>query len=543
MSDHNERLKNIGRFVPPPKGTKAFSDLDKKIKEQLRDPKFQKWSKEKFNRCQNNLHLQLSNGAGLIIDPEIRSFQKEFNVRNWQYGLRSMPTSFNIMESFFDYDPEFQFFKLLDEEDHQFSFTDFIDFVTSPDCCDSLEGIRESFEEDLIYSYNIINELDELTFRTDADNVFVLAGVSIIRRGNEITIFAICGEKFNYEETKKSFEENDPLKSAKTFKPNIKVHPDLKTEPVLLLNNRKYHKVLIASRFNIDRLTSECNYIIKDNNSSFLVITDDPDGLTDWKGEFLTSDMEEVLKNGIIEINRHKALFEVLINCLHLPVYFDFKEEDIKEEEHPTKLQEHNHKTLYRKQKNFDFKLKIKSRTVWTLNKDSEMTSDSIILFNDEMKIERSGFYKRLDYNQYGKDKGGQRIHGKTWVDKVQSWYESYKDNKPLIVNKKKSLIRTGLNPGVIYVMRNASHDKNIFKVGLTTRDSETRAKELYSTTSSVDKFLVANEWNVGDCSTIEKLIHKKLEAYRINERREFFKIDYSKLIKIIEGVVYENEY
>lgn len=543
MSDHNERLSKIGIFAAPPEGSKARADLDRKVKEDLNNPEFVKWSKDNFNRCRNNLHLQLSNGAGLIVDPEIRWFQQEFTVRNWEHGLRSMPSSFNIMEAFFEYDPKIQFFKLLDEEDHQFSFTDFIDFVTSPNCPSSLKNVGDNFQEDLIYSYNIINELDELTFRTDAESTFVLAGVSIVKRGNEITIFGVCGQKFDYEETKKALEEDDPVKTGKTFKPKIKAHPDLNTEPVLLLNNKQYQKVLAASRFNIETLTTECNYLLIDNNSSFMIITDDPSGMTNEKGEFLTKDLEGVLKSGIEKIDKNKALFEALINCLHLPEYFDLNEDAINQREYPTKLQEEKDKSLFRKDKNFDFNLKIKSRTVWSLERD-EMTkseSDSIILMNDEMKIERSGFYKRLEYNQFGKDRNGERMRGKTWVDKVQTWHESTKDNKSLILEKKIPT-KKGANPGIIYVMRNASHDKDIFKVGLTTRNSETRAQELSSTTSSVDKFLVANEWHVGDCTLAEKLIHERLKSFRLNDRREFFKIDYLKLMKIIVEVIGELE-
>jgi hypothetical protein len=81
--------------------------------------------------------------------------------------------------------------------------------------------------------------------------------------------------------------------------------------------------------------------------------------------------------------------------------------------------------------------------------------------------------------------------------------------------------------------MRNASHSIDIFKVGMTTRSSIDRAKELSSATGVPDKFLIVDEWKVNDCVLAEKIIHKALDQYRVNSNREFFKIKYAALVKI----------
>ena len=86
--------------------------------------------------------------------------------------------------------------------------------------------------------------------------------------------------------------------------------------------------------------------------------------------------------------------------------------------------------------------------------------------------------------------------------------------------------------------MRNASHDINIFKIGLTTRNTKTRAKELSSSTGAPDKFLVAQEWRVADCAQAERAIHERLERYRVNDRREFFKIEYDVAVAAISEIV-----
>ncbi|MFK2342485.1 GIY-YIG nuclease family protein [Bacteroides fragilis] len=48
-----------------------------------------------------------------------------------------------------------------------------------------------------------------------------------------------------------------------------------------------------------------------------------------------------------------------------------------------------------------------------------------------------------------------------------------------------------------------------MFKVGLTRRDCETRAKELSSATGVPDKYLIVEEFATADCVLAEKLIHE----------------------------------
>lgn len=112
------------------------------------------------------------------------------------------------------------------------------------------------------------------------------------------------------------------------------------------------------------------------------------------------------------------------------------------------------------------------------------------------------------------------------------SWYET--DN-PTIHNTQ---ITTSSNKsGYIYILHNPGHPVNLFKIGLTTKTVEERAKQL-SGTPSVDKFLIAHSWLVNDCVVAEKRIHEALDKFRINERREFFQIEFSEALKIIEPII-----
>ena len=86
--------------------------------------------------------------------------------------------------------------------------------------------------------------------------------------------------------------------------------------------------------------------------------------------------------------------------------------------------------------------------------------------------------------------------------------------------------------------MRSAQHEKDVFKVGLTTRNTLTRAKELSSNTSSIDQFGIMQEWAVSDCHKAESTIHALLAQYRVNKKREFFKCEYRHIFSTIHQVV-----
>jgi hypothetical protein len=90
---------------------------------------------------------------------------------------------------------------------------------------------------------------------------------------------------------------------------------------------------------------------------------------------------------------------------------------------------------------------------------------------------------------------------------------------------------------------------ENLVKVGKTSRDTESRAKELSSVTGVPTPFIVAFDAFFGDCSQAEDYVHNKLEqrGYRLASNREFFQAPLKEVIKtIIEAqqvlqLVYDN--
>jgi len=92
------------------------------------------------------------------------------------------------------------------------------------------------------------------------------------------------------------------------------------------------------------------------------------------------------------------------------------------------------------------------------------------------------------------------------------------------------------MNSTYIYVLVNPSFRDDLIKIGLTrTKTPEERAKKLTSTTGVPNEFVVAYKKHVFDSDRMEKLVHKYLEPFRSNQRREFFVIPVERAINIIE--------
>jgi hypothetical protein len=477
-------------------------------------------------------HTQNHNGISLLQDKELRFFLNEFNERAWENGFGAMPTSFNVLEGFFKWNPDLFYFELLEEEEHLFSLFDFFDFVTSSDCSNSIDYFLENIDDELIYTYNLLNEIKELTFSTLDSKEYVIGGVSFVKRGTEVFMMMVAGEIGDTKEISKNLPDYENANKTKSY---IKVADGLEKEAVKLLGYKDLWKVNIYARIDLEKKTIDSRYIQKDTGVGFSTITDDY-GILEMsiKDE---ETLKQITASQSNEIANYEAIFEAAYSCLFLPEYFDFNDELVLAEEHPTKLYNKTlRKPLSKNSPKFNSSYFQKKKDVWVLDKKIDSTTGKIKLGKTNLKIEKDGYWKQLEPGKIGEDKNGKEIHSRTWVEKTLSWQESTTTDKEIKITVP---YNGSINKGYIYLLRNPAHDLDMFKVGLTTKTVEERAKQL-SGTSSPDKFLIINKWFVSDCVLAEKLIHNKLNDYRVNSRREFFKIKIELAIKEILPIIAE---
>ena len=99
-------------------------------------------------------------------------------------------------------------------------------------------------------------------------------------------------------------------------------------------------------------------------------------------------------------------------------------------------------------------------------------------------------------------------------------------------------MVSGAMKEGYIYILINASLQKNTLKIGMTRRTPEIRAEELSDETGLPSEYMVACKKKVSDCEEVESLIHERLKRYRIthsryDRSREFFVIPLEKAISV----------
>lgn len=84
--------------------------------------------------------------------------------------------------------------------------------------------------------------------------------------------------------------------------------------------------------------------------------------------------------------------------------------------------------------------------------------------------------------------------------------------------------------------------EKDILKIGMTTRNVQKRVNEINSATGVIYPFSPRKVFKVKNSKLVEKNVHSMLSEYRIRIDREFFKISYSKACHIIDEYLTLND-
>ena len=84
--------------------------------------------------------------------------------------------------------------------------------------------------------------------------------------------------------------------------------------------------------------------------------------------------------------------------------------------------------------------------------------------------------------------------------------------------------------------------EKDILKIGMTTRNVQKRVNEINSATGVLYPYSARKVFKVKNCKKVEKEVHKLLSQYRIRADREFFKVEYKEACSLIENYLEETQ-
>ena len=526
MVDHKERFKRLAKYSLAPPNT-----LVRKIQEELVRSRWTKGTERELTKriehFQAMLTAQMDSGSGGRMSDHLRDFLFEINDRNAKHGIWSLPSSFNVFEGFVEFLPETSYFSLLPEQEYMVNIADYFDYLTA-EANANLEESLYSLDEGLIYTIESRSASEELTFQITDSIAYYLEGVSLVRYGYEFNFFVSLG--LRDDAYKKEARHIDPS-AGKAFEGKDMIKPNPSLQPGSVYLEDDYQQAIALMRIDIKNLTQDSRYILRDEGNNFNVLTDDIACFTDFDGK-LSDEYRNTYLHTASQLEVYSEVFEAIRSFVYIFEFINSFCDQLRTERVETEFRRNFKKDGYRRLiRTAQSRDRVYFRNIQVLDTQYKRTGATVTISNPHLTIEKSGYWKRLEPTQIGRDKDGKEIKGKTWVRQILTWTEDLHEkaiHENPIENEKS---------GFIYVMRNASHDKNIFKIGMTSRNPNIRSNELYGT-ATPDQFLIANDWWVADRCSAEKLIHEFFNEYRINKKREFFRVEYKLLMTVVDEIV-----
>jgi hypothetical protein len=492
-------------------------------------------SKEIIQKTPYWIFSRMLSGSGLLMANTIRSLFDEYCRRIIQYGFHSLPMSFNVVESFLDFSKELFLFDIREEREHLLSIDDYFAWYKENEFPKGPAILMDIMEEGMVYSFNMIGDTAGSRIKMN-ETELVVAGVSLVRHRYELSCVLAAGETPPYPT-----DADIVSKVSHVARGKEKVIPDpsLGVADRFLEHLPGHARVFLLSRFDLLRDKYFVRSVHCDCGNSFLVLTDDFHSVEQGfaEGEFTDDYFEQWKKNTERSLGRYDSLFSTLASLIYLPMAFIAELRNVAEIEFKTEA--------FAKESEKDVREAVRllgpgacktSLVVRCLSRlmSSELPNETEIV-PPEMEFESAGYWKVLPPGAIGEDIDGKPIVGRTWVTRTEMW-SAGKPQKFLLARR--SVPKRGDDPGFVYVMRSEAHALDVYKVGLTRRTTEKRAGELSSATGVPVPFGVLTQWEIGNCKAVEDEVHERLKAYRVNERREFFRIDLRTIIAVIDSIV-----
>lgn len=533
-SPFRDRMRAFAARLPPPPSHPNYEIVKDALNRRAEmDLAFRLKMSELREQLPGFILTRMQGGTGFPIAQTLRHFFFEYFDRAMKFGPHSLPTSFNVVESFLSFSERFLAFDLREEREHLLRLNEYIDWYTAGSFPDKPAILAEILPERIIHAYNMVSPLEDFAIETTESKLRIL-GAAMVRHGSELSAMIVAGEIPPFPpdaEIIDGFKEHGRPKGKEDIRPSAEY--GVKDRYIAELPG--YTRIIMLARFDLEYARYDVRYVNVDLGSSYLILTDDKMILP---GD---SESEDCLANSKKMLERYSGLFSALASILYLPAFFVDQAPRIVDTTFATGLYVESASAKVKKAKKilglsqFTF-----FRSVRCLASPPPNTIEAVRTIEPpEMAFRSSGYWQPLEPGAVGEGRDGTPIVGKTWVQRTESW--TSQSLQSFVVSKTPRTI-AGQNPGWIYVMRSGSHYADLYKIGLTRRSSETRALELSSATGVPTGFEVLAQWEVGDCTVAEQQIHKRLKPLRVNNRREFFRGNLQVIIATIDNVVRESD-
>ncbi|MBO9631285.1 MAG: GIY-YIG nuclease family protein, partial [Shinella sp.] len=432
--------------------------------------------------------VQRSGGSGLYVDRYLRHFTQEYNGRIFRGEGIHMPNSFNTLNSFLDLDDAAMVLKLLPRQENVIAFGRLLDHITDPEVDTSVVSAVPLIEELTVYEINMMGGHAE--FKIPGAEEFVFCGSAFCLEGDEIAFMGVFGRANPNPTSRKEKIRKVDIYPGKEFLGEDGQDMDLSDEP--LFGDEGYTPVILLTRVDTKDGKVQSRYILEETRDVFHVLTDNPQDL-EWIMQ-ARSVPSDIIETYLSKIDEFVPLFELMFStpsCLRL-----MEGDDVSLERHPTQLRLEPQGRDARLASILPVSEAPRFVVVHTLLDLGPELGGRYEIRPSNLKIETAGHWKTLGLGIEGKDKVGHPVQGKTWVTSQNSWYEGGKGNSEPFDRASTIETASEADPlGYVYVLRNASHGRDVYKIGYTTKNPDERALQLGSTSGQPDIFNVVQYW------------------------------------------------
>ena len=521
---HEKRMKDLVKMLPSKMPDSMFQRLKAAMEA---DIGFRMFLRNNMERLPSFLLIRDEGGSQFLLAETLRHFFREYFGRLSEGGPSALPTSFNVMEAFLRFRAEFSTFDLREECEHLLRLQDYLDWYTAGRFPENPSAMTEILPEGIIYSYHMVAPLEDFKIVT-LDSELAISGACFVRHEGELTAMLVLGEYPPYPTDSDAAAHLAGIDELEIPPGKENIHPDkhYKISNRYLDEMPGFSKVIAMARFDLASHQYCVRDVHLDIGPSFLIVTDDPTGIRSVKV------VEEMRK----QLERYNPVFSALAAMMYLPAFFISEQPRVIESKFATQLQlRRGAKDVRKAAKHLGPELPF-FRKIRCFAKDSiDVNSARYTVTPPPLAFATSGFFKPLPSGLIGRDKDGNPVVGRTWVERTDTWTAESLDT--FLVHRDELNAR-GPDPGTIYVMRSGYHSTDVYKIGLTRRAPTERAGDLSSATGVPSAFEVLATWRTGDVAAVEREVHKKLRRYRVNNRREFFCLPIAMIISTINDIV-----
>ncbi|MEE2635490.1 MAG: GIY-YIG nuclease family protein [Pseudomonadota bacterium] len=480
---------------------------------------------------------QVVNGPGFYIDRKVREFVLEYNNRVFSGYGSQQPVSFQVLREFVEPDDEALVLKILREKHYSLDPNYVLEHLTDPSE-QRLSGDLYQLEESLIYMVSMPGGYDDLQLAGLDD--FGLFGWAFVRHGDEVSVFALGAKTSPTRDAEAVPVEQANIDPRKPFlRDGIGATIDNNLDE--FFDRSELYPVMLMSKIDLSRGNTVVRYVLTEKRQSFDVVTDSREMYTDLatnNGQINLEQVSNLFERSWNVLSEYGPAFALMNELPHTVIGVE-DVDDFRVVRTPTDIHLDKGSTEVRRMKKVLHPSEVPNFIdVGTLVRPNRSATAADVNTED-FCVEQHGYWKQLRPDQSGVGKNGDEVIGKTWVTVTETWQETFGSSPP--ENADTVTLKTGKyaeEKGEIYVMRSAQHPKDVFKIGYTTKTADERARQLESTSGQPDQFAVVNSWKVKQPRRVEGIVHEHLARYRINPRREFFKLKYAKIQSAIDHII-----